>query len=1005
MYRLPRNSYEFNTDPNKGIDYILSAIRGLQSGGVSQIIAGTNVTISPVSGTGAVTINASGGGSIPTLDQVTTAGNTTSNAVSVSSVYVDAQNGGGLYNSTYNDVYMKPTSNSWDFFVRTSSTTGQLRFSTDGTFYISSVANGLALGRLYGGNYPKAQIMMSFSNPAGYTAFGDRDGNEKMRLEGSTGNVLIGTTTDNGYKLQVNGDATINGVRVGLGGGSISSNTVVGVDAGLNNTSGTAVTAIGIRALKSNTTGSTNTAVGNETLLSNIDGSGNTAMGNSSMRQNQSGFTNTAFGGSSLRANISGSSNTAVGYDSLRNNTASNNTAVGYEAGYSNTSGTDITAIGYQSLRANTTGASNVGVGTQTLYSNTTGEQNTAIGRQALRLNTTGGYNSAVGFFSLYNNTTGNQNVAHGVNALYANTIGAYNTAIGLSSLRFNIDGTFNTAIGQTAGYSNVSGSNNVFIGRGAGYNETGSNKLYIGNSSTNTLIYGDFSTGNVSIGSTVDAGYKLDVNGSARSNALYVQNGIGTYGAMIGTTSRYAYTALTVATPAGSLSFGTVAHFKQSRSETTYLGDYDKPTVTLSNVDTTADTWTTIQFSKRSDTGGGIAGIGVQYRSSQNSDMAFFTRGSNTFSEKMRITSAGNVGIGTTSPTVPLEINQNSDNAGLKINGYDDQSSANLNLYVTNFGDNYITTSGFLGIHPSASTRIRSGGYLRLESYNTSNAIEVDANITKFTVSAAERMRIVSTGNVLIGTSTDAGYKLDVNGSFRVLGSAISGVLGIFQNSATTGIVQVSSTYESKFRAGSSVNNSEFWYDSGYATTYIDNNFSTAGGAGNQYGDIRFRRKLDGINLSTVLTIRGNNGNVGIGTTAPEGPLHVKYSSATVPGITIENDGVGYNAGSITLRSGTTGGVNMSATSNGGFYWFNLNTTSNTLSLPATGNLIVGSAVDAGYRLDVQGGDARFAQNVEAASYSVAGNAGYSGIINFPSNPPGQQNLEYLNGILINVF
>ena len=41
---------------------ITSASNGSSSGGVSQIIAGTNVTISPPSGTGAVTINATGGG-------------------------------------------------------------------------------------------------------------------------------------------------------------------------------------------------------------------------------------------------------------------------------------------------------------------------------------------------------------------------------------------------------------------------------------------------------------------------------------------------------------------------------------------------------------------------------------------------------------------------------------------------------------------------------------------------------------------------------------------------------------------------------------------------------------------------------------------------------------------------------------------------------------------------------------------------------------------------------
>jgi hypothetical protein len=42
---------------------ITAAASGSSSGGVSQIIAGTNVTISPIGGTGIVTINATGGGS------------------------------------------------------------------------------------------------------------------------------------------------------------------------------------------------------------------------------------------------------------------------------------------------------------------------------------------------------------------------------------------------------------------------------------------------------------------------------------------------------------------------------------------------------------------------------------------------------------------------------------------------------------------------------------------------------------------------------------------------------------------------------------------------------------------------------------------------------------------------------------------------------------------------------------------------------------------------------
>jgi len=40
-----------------------------QSGGVTSIVAGTNITISPTGGTGAVTINSSGGGSATDSDQ------------------------------------------------------------------------------------------------------------------------------------------------------------------------------------------------------------------------------------------------------------------------------------------------------------------------------------------------------------------------------------------------------------------------------------------------------------------------------------------------------------------------------------------------------------------------------------------------------------------------------------------------------------------------------------------------------------------------------------------------------------------------------------------------------------------------------------------------------------------------------------------------------------------------------------------------------------------------
>ena len=76
-----------------------------------------------------------------------------------------------------------------------------------------------------------------------------------------------------------------------------------------------------------------------------------------------------------------------------------------------------------------------------------------------------------------------------------------------------NTEGDYNVCIGTFAGQNNVTGSRNVFIGAKAGMNETGSNKLYIANTSSKTLIYGDFKENKVGINTTNPQG-TLDVNG-----------------------------------------------------------------------------------------------------------------------------------------------------------------------------------------------------------------------------------------------------------------------------------------------------------------------------------------------------------------------------------------------------------------------------------------------------------------------------------------------------------
>jgi hypothetical protein len=58
--------------------------------------------------------------------------------------------------------------------------------------------------------------------------------------------------------------------------------------------------------------------------------------------------------------------------------------------------------------------------------------------------------------------------------------------------------------MGYQAGFNNSTGSGNVFLGYMAGYYETGSDRLYIANSDADPpLIYGQFDTGKVGIGTT----------------------------------------------------------------------------------------------------------------------------------------------------------------------------------------------------------------------------------------------------------------------------------------------------------------------------------------------------------------------------------------------------------------------------------------------------------------------------------------------------------------------
>jgi hypothetical protein len=312
-------------------------------------------------------------------------------------------------------------------------------------------------------------------------------------------------------------DLTVNGLKVGRGGGGISTNTVLGTTALNSNTTGSENTALGWNSLQNNTTGvgntgvgagslyqnttgSSNTAIGYATLTANTTGTQNVAIGVGSLQNNTTANYNVAIGTSALSGNITGAYNTAIGDSTLSTQTtANNNTAIGSSALTANTSGTPNTAVGRLSLATNTTGGSNTAIGYQSLYLNTTGGGNTAIGVGSLQNNTTANSNTAIGSSALQNNSTGSQNTSIGTSALSLNTTANDNTAIGFAAMQNNTTGSSNSALGSNSLRLNTTGVNNTAIGFGAlESNTTGACNTAIG---TQSLQFNTTSNNNTAIG------------------------------------------------------------------------------------------------------------------------------------------------------------------------------------------------------------------------------------------------------------------------------------------------------------------------------------------------------------------------------------------------------------------------------------------------------------------------------------------------------------------------
>jgi hypothetical protein len=145
--------------------------------------------------------------------------------------------------------------------------------------------------------------------------------------------------------------------------------------------------------------------------------------------------------------------------------------------------------------------------------------------------------------------------------------------------------------------------------------------------------------------------------------------------------------------------------------------------------------------------------------------------------SERLRITSAGNVGIGTSSPNVPLEVVGNIHMSGAADRTIFNRANNALSLGTNNTTRLHITNAGNVGIGTTSPNELLEvAGNIHLSGadrsiFNRSN------NALTFGTNNTERMRIDNAGVMLVGkTSNDAdtaGITLSGAGFARIVANA----------------------------------------------------------------------------------------------------------------------------------------------------------------------------------------------------------------------------------------
>ncbi len=676
-----------------------------------------------------------------------------------------------------------------------------------------------------------------------------------------------------------------------------------------------------------------NVGVGVNSLVSVNGGLSNTAVGYASLNVVSTGGQNVAVGDSALAFSTNSYDNVAVGYQAgNRNTTGHENTFLGTYAGFYNTTGNENVVIGKNAgsgTAGTTTYQYNVIMGSSAADALTSGSENTVLGSYAARNLTSGTRNIVIGSSVNAPAPAGNNqlnigNMIFGTNLNgTGTTISSGNIGIGVTSptRMFQVAGAMKlsptaTPASPTAGdiYVDSSAANSlkyhngsswVLVGSGIGdfladgsvamtgqfQSKTAGTAVAPGitfSGDTNTGIFSPaadnvaistngaekirvLANGNVGLGTT-NPNYALEVFGTVSGGVM--RAGVSYNSSVViagpgGTNTGLGFPAIdtmilsTASTermrinPAGNVGIGTTNPIAPLHITSDAGNSFMQIGPSVSATSATAS------IVLRGKTGGVATGQAVIATTNSNDLQLYPATGRDVQFPKgdlsatlMTLKDSGNVGIGTTSPNRLLSVNGSINVAPSALPGTPaagdiaiDSTAANSLKYHN--GSAWVTLTGGAGLPASNGTAAAPS--INFTNSTGTGLYRAGTDILGFSTASAERMRIDASGNVGIGTTSPTA-------NLHVYSTSAQDALNVRANNGNA--VRVNQ-YGDLSAVSATVGNYQIAYDS-----------NISGGAITNLGDLYITSGVGSGLAKNVILKPSGNGNVGIGTTAPNSQL-----------------------------------------------------------------------------------------------------------------------------------